>query len=195
MSGWVRGPGHASPATIGLGIAFFLGFIFMSSQLFAGEHAQATSPGKTKEAVGLTVGDRPPPFAANDLNGQPQALATYQGQVVVLHFWASWCPYCRGEIEELVELHARWASKGVKVLTVGLDEDVAVLKQFVTRAALPYPVVADADAPTSIAAQYGVSGIPVTYVLTREGHIASRLDGSADIRGAVQHALDQPPPA
>ncbi len=142
-----------------------------------------------RKAIGLGVGYRPPDFSVRDLSGQPQSLSQYRGKVVVLHFWASWCPYCRQEIPELTTLHQDWAGKGVRVLTISIDQDVAKLKQYLAQSPVPYPVIADLQADPSVADQYGVSGIPVTYVLTRDGLIASRLNGSAEIIQAVEQAL------
>lgn len=152
---------------------------------------QASQSSSSTHAIGLGVGYQPPPFSAADLNGQPHDLSAYKGQLVVLHFWASWCPYCRSEIPELTELQ-RWADKGVQVITVSSDEDVAVLKQFVAEKQLPYAVIADHDAPRSIAEQYGVSGIPVTYVIGTDGRIAERLHGASEIIEAVTRVLAGP---
>lgn len=144
---------------------------------------------------GLRPGQWPPRFAAEDLSGNRQTLEQYEGKILVLHFWASWCPFCRGEIPKLTTLHEQWVSKGVAVLTVSLDEDRAQLEQFVQQATLPYPVVADSQAPTSLGRRYDVSGIPVTYILGRDGRIIFRFEGRADIIGAAQTALEQHPPS
>ena len=151
--------------------------------------SQGQRPRTSRETVGVEAGYRPPSFAALDLTGQPHTLKDYEGRVLVLHFWASWCPYCRGEIAELTELHNTWQEKGVRVLAVSTDEDIEALRQFVKAQRLPYPVIADANIRRSIAGQYGLEGIPVTFILTQDGHIALRLDGASDIIAAVQGML------
>ena len=151
--------------------------------------ARAETRRQTRESIGLEAGDRPPPFSATDLNGHAQTLSQYRGQVVVLHFWASWCPYCRGEIPKLKQVHAQGSSNGVAVVAVSVDDDVDALQRFLASSALGYPVIADADTDPSLADQYDISGIPVTYIVMRDGHIASKLEGSSDIAGAVQQAL------
>ena len=151
----------------------------------------AAAATRKDRAVGLGVGYRPPEFTASDLNGTRRSLEQ-NGQVVVLHFWASWCPFCRSEIPELTELHREWVSKGVRVLTVSTDEDVATLKQFVAQQGLSYPVIADAQAKDSVAEQYAISGIPVTYIIGRDGLIAQRLNGASEIIEAVKRTLAQP---
>lgn len=147
---------------------------------------------KRVNRVGLRVGYRPPPFSATDLQGNVHTLKDYEGHVLVLHFWASWCPYCRGEIAKLKHVaQAEWQAQGVRVLTVSVDEDLGQVQRFVERAALPYPVIVDREATPSVVELYAIDGIPVTFVLTRDGHIASRLEGSSDIEGAAQRALAQ----
>lgn len=136
--------------------------------------------------IGLGVGYRPPEFTVRDLNGTWQSLGSQKGNVVVLHFWASWCPYCRSEIPELTELQQQWTSKGVRVLAVSTDDDVEKLKQFATQSGLPYPIIADAEAEDSVVEQYAISGIPVTYVIGRDGLIAHRLVGASEIIDAVK---------
>ena len=150
---------------------------------------------QSAEAVerGLQIGQRPPRFAADDLSGTRHALEQYEGSVLVLHFWASWCPYCRSQIPQLTELHNEWTWKGVSVLSVSIDENLEQLEQFMAQAALPYPVIADAATSLFIGERYGVSGIPVTYILGRDGRIVLRLDGRSDILGAVKLALEEHP--
>jgi len=149
----------------------------------------AEAGAKRDEAEGLSVGQRPPAFSVLDLQGQRQSLKQYRGQVVVLHFWATWCPYCRGEIPKLLQIHEQGSPQGVTVLAVSVDEDLAQLQAFVQQAGLPYIVIPDARSPSSVASAYGVRGIPVTYLLDRDGRIAYRFFGSADLLGAVQHLL------
>jgi peroxiredoxin len=137
----------------------------------------------------LRAGGRLPAFSLRDLDGNRQTLKQYAGQLLVLHFWASWCPYCRGESPKLTELSEQWAARGVRVLTVSLDEDVSKLTSFLRSRPLPYPVVAAGASGDQLAARYEISGIPVTYIVATDGRIATRLDGRSDIIGAVRQAL------
>ena len=142
------------------------------------------------DRIGLGKGFRPPPFTATDLAGHEQTLEGYAGQVLVLHFWASWCPYCRKEIPKLQTLQEdRWTSDGVRVIAVSTDHDPSTLKQFIKERGVTYPVIADGEHDLAISEQYGISGIPVTYVIGRDGRIVKRLDGSSDIVGTVEEAL------
>ena len=175
---------------------YWVGLFFMASLCIcmSGSRIVESKPHQritNTDHVGLGVGYRPPEFSVVDLQGQPHTLKQYQGQVLVLHFWAHWCPYYRSEIPELMQLYRERGSKGVQVLTVSTDQEPAKLRQFVKQSALPYPIVADAEADSPLADQYGISGIPMTYVITRDGYIAARLNGASDITDAVERALDQ----
>lgn len=154
--------------------------------------ARSSRSAAGENEVGLGTGYRAPGFSADDLAGTTHRVQDYEGKVVVLHFWATWCPYCRSEIPELKELQHAWAGKGVQVLAVSTDQDVAQLRAFVKAQGLAYPVIADADRTASIADQFGVQGIPVTYVIGRDGRIAARLHGASEILQAVQRVLDTP---
>lgn len=182
MSGWAR-------TALAAGLAAALGVAGSACSDAAVKRAK----GAKRDAVGLGVGYRPPEFSGKDLEGRSHTLAAYRGSVLVLHFWATWCPYCRGEIPELTQLSgSEWAGRGVQVLTVSTDQEPAKLQQFIRNARLAYPVIADAQQDFVISDQYGISGIPVTYVIGRDGHIASRLNGAGDILAEVRKALEAP---
>lgn len=142
-------------------------------------------------AEGLLVGQRPPRFSATDLSGTRHTLEQYEGSILVLHFWASWCPYCRSQIPELKTLHEEWAWKGVEVLTISIDQDLGKLRSFLQQSPLPYPVIADTETSLLLGQRYDVAGVPLTFVLGRDGQIIVRLRGRADILGAVRTALDE----
>jgi cytochrome c biogenesis protein CcmG, thiol:disulfide interchange protein DsbE len=148
--------------------------------------------GRTVSSLGVRSGDRPPPFSVTDVTGKVHSLDEYRDQVLVLHFWASWCPYCRTEIDELRELHHRWSERGVRVLAVSVDQDPRAFRRFLASVKLPYPVVLDPDTSPSMAERYRISGIPVTVVIGSDGVIAERIEGAGDILRAAERALAAP---
>jgi peroxiredoxin len=139
--------------------------------------------------VGLRPGQQPPPFTAVDLDGAPHTLAAYKDNIVLLHFWATWCPYCRKEIPKLKQIVEEQGSHGVKVLAISVDEDVEALREFVRQQQLTYPVISEAANKQSLAAMYEVSGIPTTYVIDRVGRLVGRFQGQGDLRDAVSQLL------
>lgn len=152
---------------------------------------RATAASAPRSEVGLRVGQSPPPFSASDLSGSAQTLDRYRGRVLVLHFWATWCPYCRTEIPNLSRLHEELGGQGVSVLAVSVDEDRQALEQFLTRNTLPYPIIADVESSAPISNDYAVSGLPTTYVIGRDGRIVSRWSGAGGLLNAVGRALEQ----
>jgi peroxiredoxin len=141
---------------------------------------------------GLDIGDRPPAFRAQDLHGQAQSLEAHQGRVIVLHFWATWCPYCRAEVPKLVTIHNTWSEQGVVVLAVSVDEHLDALREFVAKAALPYTVIPETSADWPISARYRVQGLPTTYLIGADGRIVEWFNGAADLVEAVRQLI--PPP-
>ena len=155
----------------------------------------AHSADPRESSIGFSVGRQLPAFTVTDLAGKTHTLQQYQGRILVLHFWATWCGYCRGEIPELMEAQTTLSEQGVSVLAISVDQDRETLAQFLQRTPLPYPVVADGDAKEPLSSQYGITGLPVTFVIGRDGRIAARLYGSSDILGAVTDALQPSAPA
>jgi len=145
----------------------------------------------TPVAAGWHRGQRPPDFSASDLNGQVQSLRAYRNRVVLLHFWATWCPYCRNEIPKLKAIQQRWGFNRVAIVAVSVDEDLTQLRHFVRANALGYPVIADAHSQSRLASLVRVSGVPTTLVINGAGLVAERFEGSADLVGAVQRVLSQ----
>jgi len=162
-------------------------------QLAYGERSKHS---ESQVPYGLGPGYRPPEFSGRDLKGTRQNIARYRDHVLVLHFWATWCPYCRSQIPELIELHEQWADKGVRVLTISTDQATETVRDFVKEQHLPYVVMADSDSERSIASQYAVDGVPVTYVIGRDGLILFRLRGKVPLVEVLQHVFEpQAPPS
>jgi thiol-disulfide isomerase/thioredoxin len=119
-------------------------------------------------------------FTANfpDENGKPQSLKQYEGKVVVLNFWASWCEPCREEMPELSELHNSYKDKNVVVLGVAI-EDVAGINDFLKETKVSYPLFAadvqGMDIATSMGNNKGV--LPYTVIIKADGTVAKTYFG------------------
>jgi thiol-disulfide isomerase/thioredoxin len=110
----------------------------------------------------------PPPFDLPSISGKRIKLSDYKGKVVVLDFWATWCPPCREAVPHLVRLYEKLNSKGVEVLGMNLDQNPGDLEAFLKARPVPYTMVRT-DQATSMA--YGVSGIPRIFVIDRQGAV------------------------
>lgn len=125
--------------------------------------------------IGTTEGKFPPPIDLPDLAGNNVTLADFEGKVVVLDLWATWCPPCRQEIPFLVELYDDLKDDGLVVVGVGLDEGGAgVLKPYAEANGVTYPILVG---HRGVQDAYGVTGIPTTFFIGRNGRIASKHVG------------------
>jgi thiol-disulfide isomerase/thioredoxin len=119
-----------------------------------------------------------PEWQLNDPDGQTLKLSDFKGKVVILDFWATWCPPCRAEIPGFIALQKRYADQGLTVVGVSLDTGGAsVVKSFMKQVGMNYPVVIGDE---KIASDYGgISAIPTTFVLDRNGNIVTSHQGFA----------------
>ena len=110
------------------------------------------------------------------LGGGNASLSSYKGKVVILNFWATWCPPCRSEMPSMETLYQRFKNRGLEILAVDLGEDRDEVQQFINSNRYTFPVLLDAGGKAST--QYGVSAIPTTYILDKEGKIIGKIVGS-----------------
>jgi len=116
-----------------------------------------------------------PEWELKDLNGKPVKLSDFKGKVVILDFWATWCPPCRMEIPGFIELQQKYAEKGLVVIGVSLDDEPDVVKTFMKRQGVNYSVVL---ANSKVTDDYGgIEGIPSTFIIDRTGAIVSKHVG------------------
>lgn len=169
-----------------------------TTSLESAESPQAESPAQDGAAVvGTAVGQAPPPFTLPDLDGNPVSLSDFAGDVVIVDLWATWCPPCKKEIPFLVSLHDEFGDQGLSIVGIGLDRGGAsVLAQFAADNGVTYDMVVGNE---SISRAYGVSGIPMTLMIGRDGLIASKEVGfatsmEAEMRARVIELLEQPAP-
>jgi peroxiredoxin len=121
-----------------------------------------------------SVGDAAPAFHATDLAGARVSLDDFRGRVVVVNFWATWCPPCR---VELPELDAYEAEMGGRVVVLGIDsgESADTVAPFVRQHGLRFPILLDEG--RAISAAYGVTGLPTSLIVDRAGIVRERVIG------------------
>jgi thiol-disulfide isomerase/thioredoxin len=117
-----------------------------------------------------------PDFMLKDLSQKKVKLTDFKGKVVVLNFFATWCPPCRAEIPELNKLYRLHKEKGLVVLGVSLDMDLPPqgVTTFVKDMKINYPVLMGT---ADLAEKYQVNGVPTTILINREGKAQNRYDG------------------
>ena len=111
--------------------------------------------------------------------GKPVKLSDFKGKVVILDFWATWCPPCRTEIPGFVAIQKKYADKDFTVVGVSLDEQgPSVVKSFIHSFGMNYPVVMGDQ---KVVVDYGgIEAIPTTFVIDRQGNIVATFQGLTD---------------
>ena len=128
------------------------------------------------------VGDVPSSIALSDLRGNSVVIPSdFKGQVVLIHFWASWCPTCRGEMTALDSLYGTYGRRRVTPCSIGIGEKRETAVSYLKNMTVSYPVLLDPDSSTR--KPFGVAGIPTYFVLDRESAIRHKILGKADPKG------------
>jgi thiol-disulfide isomerase/thioredoxin len=116
-----------------------------------------------------------PPFLVNDLDGNVISTAALRGKVVLINFWATWCPPCREEIPEMIELASRYKDR-LEIIGVSMDDSSpAEVREFAKAANINYPIVMGSR---SLSAEYGgVPALPTSFVLNTDGRVVQKHMG------------------
>jgi len=131
-----------------------------------------------RKGYGLGEGASAPPLRLPSLSGAEVALESYRGRVVLVNFWATWCPPCVEEMPSLERLHRALAGEGLVVLGVSVDEDGAALEAFVRRAGVTFPILRDPGGRGPTAA-WRTTGWPESFVVDGTGRIVRKMVGPA----------------
>ena len=123
-------------------------------------------------------------FVLPQLDGKGLQLSSYRGKVVLLDFWATWCVPCRQETPHFVELQQQYADRGLQIIGVSMDDTSEPVRDFYRRFHMNYPVVMG-DAKTG-EAYGGVLGLPIIFLLDREGRIAAKHTGPTNAKAFGQ---------
>jgi peroxiredoxin len=117
-----------------------------------------------------------------DLKGASVAVpGDFKGKVAVIHFFATWCTYCPKEVAALESLVRKYGDKGVIACSVDVGESKDKVDSFAADQRISYPLLLDPS--SSAAKQYGVTGIPTTYILDRSGVVRFRILGEITLEG------------
>jgi thiol-disulfide isomerase/thioredoxin len=107
-----------------------------------------------------------------DLQGAPQSLSQWQGKVLVVNFWATWCPPCRDEIPGFLRLHGKYRDRDVEFVGIGIDS-ADNMRRYAGETGIDYPLLVGTPATMELAAAFGnrSQGLPMTVVLDRAGEL------------------------
>jgi thiol-disulfide isomerase/thioredoxin len=123
------------------------------------------------------IGSAAPEWSLPGLDGKKVKLSDFKGKVVILDFWATWCPPCREEIPSFIQIQKDYADKGVVVVGIALDEEgESAVKPFAKKQGINYPIVMDKTSKTGDL-YGGVEGIPTTFIIGADGKIVAKHVG------------------
>jgi peroxiredoxin len=125
---------------------------------------------------------RRPDFTLTDLTGKKRHNSEWDGKVVVINFWATWCPPCIQEIPRFINIQKKYADQGLQFIGIALDTPENV-QNFVQRVKINYPIlVAEEDQVIAIAHQFGnhTGALPFTVIIDRQGNMVLQTPGEMD---------------
>jgi len=127
-------------------------------------------------AADTNAGNKMPDFVLPNLEGEMIPSSDLSGKVVLIDFWATWCPPCRLEVPHLIELHDSYKSQGFEILGIALDNQGAeVVEPFVRENGITYPIVI--GNPEVVMAFGGLTGIPTAIMVDRSGNMVKKYVG------------------
>jgi thiol-disulfide isomerase/thioredoxin len=139
------------------------------------ESRPANGPSDSGRIVRFVKNPQPmPAFLVNDVDGKPVSTAAWKGKVVLVNFWATWCPPCRAEVPTLIDLATRYKDR-VQIVGISVDDGPEEVKAFVKDVGINYPVVM---ASREILAEYGgVAALPTLFVINPDGNVVQKHEG------------------
>ena len=153
--------------------------LFFSLALMILTITQSTASGDSTSTL-HAVADRPvaPEFALADIDGVMHRLSDYRGQVVIVNFWATWCPPCREEMPSMQRAWEQIQDEDMVILAIDVGEDEDTIFTFTADYPVEFPLLLDLD--SRVIQEWPVRGLPTTFIVDPQGRIAYRAIGTRD---------------
>ena len=130
----------------------------------------------TLPVIATGQGNQAPALALKDLRGRTLRLSDYRGKLVLLNFWATWCPPCRAEMPDLIKMQREYRSRGLQVIGVTYPPlEVKEVRRFIRKLGVNYPIALGAKETKTLFDE--AETLPLTVVIDRQGNVRERIEG------------------
>ena len=172
---------------VSVALCFVLGLAATAGGLYAwrvianaspfGDQQSGVGPSHSGVSVPTVSGVRPD-FTLPDTEGKPRHVSEWDGQLLVVNFWATWCAPCREEIPTFIELQERYGAQGLQFVGIAIDK-LDNVRTYIDEVGINYPVLLGQLAAIEVGRSYGneAGGLPFTVVVDRQGQIAFAKSG------------------
>jgi len=138
---------------------------------------------------GVEVGNLAPDFQLQSLAGQTISLGDLQGKPVLINFWATRCPPCRGEMPYIQEIYEEWSGNGLVVLAINIGESSSSVEGFMQSNGLSFTVLLDTK--QNVAQKYNIQYIPTTFFIDKDGIIQDKVIGAFQNKAQIENRLSK----
>ncbi len=157
-------------------ITMFLLCAFVVSCGTGGDAPTAsTTPDTAAKTTKTSSANAAPDFEFKALDGKSYSISSFKGKVILLDFWATWCPPCRTEFPHFVELHNEYKDKGLVIIGCSLDKTQGPVEEFAKKNNVEFILTMCNNTHTELYG--GVKGIPTTFIIDRQGNIVEKIVG------------------
>jgi thiol-disulfide isomerase/thioredoxin len=130
----------------------------------------------TLPVIATGQGNKAPALALKDLRGRNRRLSDYKGKVVLLNFWATWCPPCRAEMPDLIKMQRQYRKLGLQVIGITYPpQTIGEVRQFIRKLRVNYPIALGTKETKTLFDESET--LPVTIVIDRQGNVHDRIKG------------------
>jgi len=148
-------------------LVLFLLVVMVSTGCTLIQNIRSLYIGQTDEELAITAAYQNN-FTLEDITGDKVSLSDFSTDVIVLNFWATWCPPCRQEIPDFVDVYNKYRDEGVQFIGVS-DEGAAIIRDFADQYGINYLLLVDRN--STIMSKWGIRAIPTTFILNGNGQI------------------------
>lgn len=162
---------------LGLGaIALAAAAAGLGLSLWMGHSPPPQSPAGERASVhaGLEIGSPRPGFTLPDLDGQPRSIDEWDGKVLLVNFWATWCPPCKKEIPAFIRLQERYGDAGLQVIGIAIDQ-ADLVRDFAAAMGVNYPLLVGGMGGAEVTEAWGnrFGTLPYSVLVDRQGRVAA----------------------